>query len=313
MLRNSPWNTHLETTAPVIYYYTALAKSQTNPAVAFHLADFSYFLMRAGEGTVHLTNIIARGAGKGIMDYGQQWVDLISHPERIPGEMIDRCLGPVIFAGTALTKAIDAIQLACTDPEALCQRIEHMASNFILAIQDNPEEAIAMLTRILLQGKVNNALRFQNIQPLVNAVINQKELVNLVTRLRRALDHRIAQITEPVKTALSNAVQRANGVIKTYHERAINKDHIFSRDHRKKGIMKLGSTEDEIISRFKNIVDRADSYGMLENGPNRIKTIINGLEVEIKVHIVDGKVMSLNGYVGHSKRICKNTITLPEQ
>ncbi|QQR49069.1 hypothetical protein IPF37_05970 [bacterium] len=307
-------NPHLETTAPVIYYYTALAKSQTNPVVAFNLSDFSYFLMRASEGTVQLTNIIAHGAGKGLMNYGEQWIDLISHPRKLPMHLVDRFLSPVRLAGIALTKAIDAINLACSNPEEFHARVEQMISNSALFIQDNPEEAIAMVTEMLLHGTVRNALRFKNIQPLVNAIKNQQELVNsLLTRLTGGLKHRIAQLLEPVKTAINNGARRANGIIKSYNDDAIKLKHVFSNDHRAQGIMKLGNTQAEIISRLKKIVDKVDACGMLKNGQNCIKTIINGLEVDININIADGIVRSLNGYVGNSNRICKNTINWLEQ
>ena len=67
----------------------------------------------------------------------------------------------------------------------------------------------------------------------------------------------------------------------------------------------------EILDKFKNIVKDINSKGLFNEGTNQIKTVINGLDVEIKVHIIDGIVKSLDGYIGHSSREWANSITWP--
>ena len=108
-------------------------------------------------------------------------------------------------------------------------------------------------------------------------------------------------------------------IIKKYSDTAIKKEHIFSKEHKKDGVMKLGTTpkaseadlQKEIVDNFKNIVRDIDSKGLLKSGDNQIKTVINDLKVEIKVRIIDGTVISLDGYIGHSARVWPNSIIWP--
>ena len=125
-----------------------------------------------------------------------------------------------------------------------------------------------------------------------------------------------------VKGTLQNAagaVKIQSTTIKGYADDAIKKGHVFSEKHVKKGIMLLATTagatdaakKDEILDKFKNIVKDINSKGLFNEGTNQIKTVINGLDVEIKVHIIDGIVKSLDGYIGHSSREWANSITWP--
>jgi hypothetical protein len=73
--------------------------------------------------------------------------------------------------------------------------------------------------------------------------------------------------------------------------------------------MTLGRNQNEIVKTFKNIVKSIDAQGLLREDTNQIKTRIKGIDVEIKVHITNGVVRSLDGYIGHSARIWQNSIT----
>ncbi|MBD3231046.1 hypothetical protein GF322_00090 [Candidatus Dependentiae bacterium] len=101
------------------------------------------------------------------------------------------------------------------------------------------------------------------------------------------------------------------GIIKQFEDSVVNryKEHIFSKKHLKNGIMKLGKCEDDILGYFKKVIESVDYKGLLKPGTNQIKTKINGFEVEIKVHIIDGKVISFDGYMGYSDRIWDNSVT----
>lgn len=108
------------------------------------------------------------------------------------------------------------------------------------------------------------------------------------------------------------------GIIKRYSDNAAKDDHVFSARHRANGIMRLSTLADDaekmkdIINRFKAIVDAVDAQGLLKEGTNSIKTVINGLNVQIQVHISNKEVISLNGYINHSARIWPNTINWPQ-
>ena len=113
----------------------------------------------------------------------------------------------------------------------------------------------------------------------------------------------------------------AKGVIKKYFKRAMDRTHIFSEPHIKDGIMKLTSLataseevqKDDIIEKFKAIVTAVDAKGLLKDGvTNAIQMVINGLKVQIQVHIINGEVMSLDGYIGHSARIWPNMVKWPQ-
>jgi len=72
--------------------------------------------------------------------------------------------------------------------------------------------------------------------------------------------------------------------------------------------MELGESTDDILNSFKDIINSADAKGMLKEGMNQIKTQISGLNAEIKVFIKNGKVMSMDGFRGHSTRVMGNSI-----
>jgi len=70
-----------------------------------------------------------------------------------------------------------------------------------------------------------------------------------------------------------------------------------------KNIDDIAKQKLEIIDRFKAIVKDIDTKGLLlKEGTTVIRTTIDGLKVEIHVHLKDGIAMSLDGYVGHSGR-----------
>lgn len=83
-------------------------------------------------------------------------------------------------------------------------------------------------------------------------------------------------------------------------------EHVFSQDHIKNGIFALGQSKDEIINKFFNIVEAVSNK--LVEGPNEIRTIINGIEVTIRVYVQDGEIINLDGFVGYSQRILGNLI-----
>lgn len=83
-------------------------------------------------------------------------------------------------------------------------------------------------------------------------------------------------------------------------------EHVFSQDHINGGIMKLGGSESEIINKFFDIAEATS--GKWVEGSNEIHTLIDGVEVTIRIFIVKGQIRNLNGFVGYSERVIGNLI-----
>ncbi|TRY26938.1 MULTISPECIES: polymorphic toxin type 35 domain-containing protein [Brevibacillus] len=78
----------------------------------------------------------------------------------------------------------------------------------------------------------------------------------------------------------------------------VKTEHIFSKDHKDKGIMKLGKNEKAILKKFRDMIENADEYGVLkDNTNNQIRTIINGYKVEVRAYVKDGELKNLNAFL----------------
>ena len=84
--------------------------------------------------------------------------------------------------------------------------------------------------------------------------------------------------------------------------------HIFSDKHIKSGIMDLGKNQDDILNRGIAIIKEIASKNKLVEGSTQIKTHINGLEVEIRIFIKDGKIINFDMFKGWSPRDMGNVI-----
>ena len=126
-------------------------------------------------------------------------------------------------------------------------------------------------------------------------------------------------VAEPFVAAMEGETKKAGAiaeavtgksVITGYTETAVDYKHIFSSKHIERGIMKLsklaneGAAKNEIVRVFQSIVKDVDSHGLLKpGGTNIIRTVINGLETEIKFDILpDGTIRSFDGYIGRTGR-----------
>lgn len=124
------------------------------------------------------------------------------------------------------------------------------------------------------------------------------------------------EIPKQQKPSILDVVQEEahlTNVKKAEHYRDLVKEkqgHIFSRDHKSKGILSLGKDEQDIIESMINKVTLAIQNNRLIEGDNQIFTMINNREVTIRVHIKDGKFISTNLLVGRASRICQNQFEL---
>lgn len=81
---------------------------------------------------------------------------------------------------------------------------------------------------------------------------------------------------------------------KGYKDLLIRKkeNHIFTDDHKNRGILKLGKSEDAILDSLANKVGLAIESNLLCEGDNQISTIINNCRVFIRVHVRDADIIS---------------------
>jgi ferritin-like metal-binding protein YciE len=92
------------------------------------------------------------------------------------------------------------------------------------------------------------------------------------------------------------------GMRKIFTHTFLNEEH---------GLKKLGKTEAEILDKLINMVKVADSRSLLKNGlTNQVRTIINDLPVEVRIHIINGNPTSLNAFIGHPSRDLGNIVTI---
>ena len=83
--------------------------------------------------------------------------------------------------------------------------------------------------------------------------------------------------------------------------------HMFSEKHIADGIMELGSSREEI---FATVVNIANSFSdKWQTGSNEIRTVINGIETTIRFFIEEGRMISIDAFVGYSSRVIGNLIT----
>jgi len=80
-----------------------------------------------------------------------------------------------------------------------------------------------------------------------------------------------------------------------------NVDHIFSYDHRIKGIFKLGSSKRDIFDKAFSIMN--SKIHQIALGSNQIYTKINGHDVTIRFYIMNGKFKSFNIFMGHTVKV----------
>ena len=86
------------------------------------------------------------------------------------------------------------------------------------------------------------------------------------------------------------------------------KDHIFSKNHRRDGILRLGANESEIINKITDIILETDQVGLIKPAEkNVILTVIQGKDVIIRATLNEsGKIISMNGYLNTSSTIPSN-------
>ncbi len=84
--------------------------------------------------------------------------------------------------------------------------------------------------------------------------------------------------------------------------------HIFSADHIKDWIMKLGKDRQSIFSSITGKIGSVDP-SKLAQGSNQMHTKINGYDVTIRFYVdANGKVINVNTFMGTAERVIGNLV-----
>lgn len=86
-------------------------------------------------------------------------------------------------------------------------------------------------------------------------------------------------------------------------DKELAQPHIFSKDHINNGIMDLGSSKSNIFQKIVKVAWAASKVIATLEGTKTIHTVINGIATTVRMHLVDGNVVSLNAFTDYSSRI----------
>ena len=99
-----------------------------------------------------------------------------------------------------------------------------------------------------------------------------------------------------IKTAASQTIKMSSSKLWKGCAR-----HIFSKDHIKNGIMRLGGSQKAIFNKIYKIVKSNLTNAV--NGSNQIHATINGIKVTIRFYVLNGEVQSINAMLDWATRI----------
>jgi len=178
----------------------------------------------------------------------------------------------------------------------LCNTIKHNSINFVKNNSLlNPQEylttpegllfkATAKSNKIKLSGQTNDGSNLKNI-----------------------IDNKVLKTEALYTVAASGKGILCKGGLRAKIERY--KEHIFSPEHQRDGILTLGKDKATIMDSLHNIIVSLDQKGLLKEGANQIKTAINGVNsVEIRCFIQNGEAISVNAFLSRFNRIYGNFI-----
>ena len=82
--------------------------------------------------------------------------------------------------------------------------------------------------------------------------------------------------------------------------------HIFSKDHIRNGIMRLGGSQKTIFNKIYRVVN--SNLANAVNGSNQIHTTINGVKVTIRFYVSNGEVINIDAMTGWATRIIEKLL-----
>jgi len=210
---------------PVVYHFTALAKVQTNPSIAFNLSDCCHFLTQGLQ-------TLVRGVGRGAINTLEHniafFASLATHP-------IDDIAKPFCQAGIALGKALyEATELAICDPITFGDNAKDAVVTFATYASEQPENAIAGVTELLLSFKGAQLIKLKPVRSMAGIIKEQKLLAAALdqaskitakgaTPLKEVFEQACATITRAVE-ATQQAAQKIIGAAQKEVELAVAGD-----------------------------------------------------------------------------------------
>jgi len=183
----------------IVNYFTALAKEERNPIIAFNLSDFSYYLVQAAQGFGYATEIIFKGTARGVTNLVKHNLAfcqaLVTHP-------VDDIVKPLAQAGIALGQALyKTVCLVKKDPGACSEKILSLTKNLCSEVTNDPEKAFSTVIELFLSFKATSMLKLHNIQGLTRFFSQQERVV----RCLRGASEIVEKITVPIKHVVSEA------------------------------------------------------------------------------------------------------------
>ncbi len=200
--------TPIKTMTPVVYHFTALAKIQTDPTIAFNLADCCHHLTQG-------LRTLASGVGKGIINTLEHniafFASLATHP-------IDEVIKPFCRAGVAVGNALyQATELAITDPKGFGEKTVELITTFAAYAADEPERAIASATELLISVGSSKLVKLKPLQPVMEFIHNKAVLKKALTYTYDTVAKYINPLHEVFNQAslvLAHSLERGNELLR---------------------------------------------------------------------------------------------------
>ncbi len=178
----------------------------------------------------------------------------------------------------------------------LCNTIKHKSINFVKNNQLlNPQEYLTTPEGLLFKAtSKSNKIKLSG-------------QTNDGSHLKDIIDNKISKSQALSAVAASGKGILCKGDLRAKIERY--KEHIFSPEHQRDGILTLGKDKATIMDSLHNIIVSLDQKGLLKEGANQIKAGINGVNsVEIRCFIQNGEAISVNAFLSRFNRIYGNFI-----
>ncbi|MFC1894575.1 RNase A-like domain-containing protein [Candidatus Dependentiae bacterium] len=183
-------NQQIQTLSKTILHFTALAKVQSSPDVAFHLSNFSHYLLKAEE-------ILVDGIKIGLTNIQNQ----ILHP-------IDKIIKPLCFAGMALGQAIFEVTsmavddpLSLEDPSDMIQKAVDLSCSFVNYVKENPKESVAALVEFFVPVGIAKFAKFSKLKKFSTLSKSFEELAQ-TSKSFQSTANVINKVINPIKIVL---------------------------------------------------------------------------------------------------------------
>lgn len=190
-------------------------------------------------------------------------------------------IGTTMILDTLALNALSGFTRATS--KAFIQELKHGMENGVLLTEEYTVEVAGFGKMVVEEGVEIGEITNEFITKL-----NSKEILKASNSKQMFTRY----VTEDLRDVIKNC-----------------EDHIFSPDHKLKGILKLGKDQQSIMDSLYDVIASINEQCLLKEGPNQIRAEINGINnVEIKCFIKNGEILSVNAYISNFNRIYGNFI-----